>query len=51
MKRRELALITPEGEITWKRGPQKTIINLVFASQAVRERTGFCGPKERWILP
>jgi hypothetical protein len=51
MERRELALITPEEEITWRRGPQKTVIDLVFVSQAVRERTGFYGPEERWVLP
>ena len=50
MERRELALITPEGEVTWRRGPQKTVINLVFASQAICERTDFCGPEERWVL-
>jgi hypothetical protein len=47
MERRELALITPEGEITWRRGSQKTVINLVFALQAVYKRTGFYGPEER----
>jgi hypothetical protein len=51
MERRELALITPEGEVTWRRGPQKSVIDLVFALQAICERTAFCGPEERWALP
>jgi hypothetical protein len=50
MERRELALITPEGEVTWRRGPQKSMIDLVFALQAIYERTAFYGSKERWIL-
>jgi hypothetical protein len=50
MERRELALITPEGEVTWRRGSQKFVIDLVFASQAICERTAFCGPEERWTL-
>jgi hypothetical protein len=50
MERRELALITPEGEATWRRGPQKSVIDLVFASQAIYKRTGFYGPEERWAL-
>jgi endonuclease/exonuclease/phosphatase family metal-dependent hydrolase len=46
-ERRELALITPKGEVTWRRGAQNSVIDLVFASQAIRERIAFCGPKER----
>jgi hypothetical protein len=50
MERRELALITPEGEVTWRRGLQKTVIDLVFVLQAICKRIGFCGPEERWVL-
>ena len=51
IERQELALITPRGEVTWRRGPQNSVIDLVFASQAIRERIAFCGPEERWALP
>jgi hypothetical protein len=27
------------------------VINLTFASQAIYQRTVFCGPEERWALP
>jgi len=49
--RRDLALLTPEGEVTWRRGPQSSVIDLTFASQALRERVAYCGPEERWALP
>jgi hypothetical protein len=50
IKRWELAILTPEGETTWRRGPQNSVIDLTFASQAISERIIFCGPEERWAL-
>jgi len=47
----ELELLTPKGEATWRRGTQKSVIDLTFASQELRERVEFCGPEERWALP
>ena len=49
--RKELILAIPEAEATWRRGRQETVINLVFASQAISQRIEFCGPEERWALP
>jgi hypothetical protein len=37
--------------VTWRRGAQKSVIDLTFASQELRERVEFCGPEERWALP
>ena len=50
-ERWDLSLVTPQGEPTWRRGHQNSVIDLAFASQGVRERIYFCGPEERWALP
>ena len=50
-RRWELTMLTPQGETTWKRGPQHSVIDLTFASRGLCERAVFCGPEERWALP
>lgn len=47
---RGLHLLNPVGEATWKRGYQQSVIDLIFASQYLQNRTLFCGPEDRWAL-
>jgi len=50
MRRRQISLLTPSGEITWRRGTQATVIDLTYATQETRMRVEFCGPEARWAL-
>lgn len=43
-----LSLLTPCGLPTWKRGNQQSVIDLTFASEAIRELVQFCGPMDHW---
>ena len=43
-----LSLLTPCGLPTWKRGNQQSVIDLTFASEAVRDLVQFCGPMDHW---
>jgi Endonuclease-reverse transcriptase len=36
MRRRQISLLTPPGEITWRRGNQETVIDLTYATQETR---------------
>jgi len=44
----DLSLLTPCGLPTWKRGTQQSIIDLTFASEAIKELVQFCGPMDHW---
>ena len=48
--RRHLALLTPRGEPTWKRGTQSSVIDLTFATAAIQERIIYCGVVDKWAL-
>ena len=43
-----LSLLTPCGLPTWKRGTQQSVIDLTFASEAIKELVQFCGPVDHW---
>jgi exonuclease III len=45
-----LRLITPPGIYTWKRGAHESVIDLTFASPAIRDRLIFCGTVNRWAI-
>jgi reverse transcriptase-like protein/retrotransposon-encoded endonuclease len=45
-----LHLLNPVGEATWKRGPRQSVIDLVFATRYLQNRTLFCGPEDRWAI-
>jgi len=47
-ERRGLTLLTPQGEPTWKRGQQKSTIDLSFATYTLTGRVEYCGPEEKW---
>jgi hypothetical protein len=40
----DLQLLTPRGIPTWKRGQSTTVIDLTFATEALRNRLEFCAP-------
>jgi exonuclease III len=50
MARRGLRLLTPEGETTWKRGRQESVIDLTFASADVQSTLHWCGPRDEWAV-
>jgi len=43
-----LLLLTPCGLPTWRRGIQRSVIDLTFASEAIERVVQFCGPVDRW---
>lgn len=43
-----LVLLTPCGMPTWKRGAQQSVIDLTFASEAMKEAIQYCGPVDQW---
>lgn len=43
-----LSLLPPCGLPTWKRGNQQSVIDLTFASEAIRDLVQFCGPMDHW---
>jgi hypothetical protein len=46
-ERRGLTLLTPQGELTWKKGRQESTINLSFALYALSGRIEYCSPEKR----
>ena len=46
LETRGLALTTPTGEPTWKRGTQESTINLIFIQETLADRLEFCGPED-----
>ena len=49
-RRLDLQLLTEQGDPTWKRGEQATVIDLTFASYALSQRVEFCGTEPSWAL-
>ena len=47
----DLTLLTSQGETTWRRGLQNSVIDLTFASPGISGRVVYCGPEERWAMP
>ena len=45
--RRGLQLLTPKGELTWKRGMQQSVIDLTFATERTRNTLLHCGPEDK----
>jgi hypothetical protein len=50
LKARQLSLLTPRGEPTWRRGTRQSTIDLTFTSLVLTNRVVFCGPEERWAI-
>jgi len=49
-KKADLYLLTQQGDPTWKRGRQATVIDLTFASYALSQRVEYCGTEPEWAL-
>src|SRR5437763_2435120 len=50
MSRRGLQLLTPEGEPTWKRGMQQSVIDLTFTTERTWNAILYCRPEDRWAI-
>jgi exonuclease III len=50
LETRGLALTTPTGEPTWKRGTQESTIDLTFIQETLADRLEFCGPEDTWAI-
>jgi hypothetical protein len=48
--RRELRLLTLQGEATWRRGTQESVIDLTFATEDTANLLTRCMPREEWAL-
>ena len=50
LETRGLALTTPTGEPTWKRGTQESTIDLTFMQEALVDQLEFCGTENTWAI-
>jgi len=47
---RGLIQATPQGESTWKRNNQESVLDLTFLTRHLSDRLIFCGPIDQWAL-